>query len=393
MAEKQSQRRNARTGGGEYEKEKNITFGGNAAILVCCNMSMFPIRRLIWRRWALPPSMIGVILGAYGFTQMAIRMPVGVMADRKNRHKWFIALGVLLAGLASLLRAFVPAAVAFLAANLLSGIASSIWISFTVLFSSYYSPKELTKSMGTITAFNNGGILLGFATGSVVSQTAGIPPLFLLSFLSGMLGFAISLFIKEEKREQAPLPVKELLKVLKSKRLILFAVASATLQAIHMSTAMAFTSQVAEGLGGSNAQIGLCSIIYMVFCIVSSWYVGTRQARRIGNRILMPVFFGCMTVYCALVPLVRSLEALYVLQMIGGLGNASLFSLFMAGAIEGVPKEKKIDSHGFLPGDLWNRHNVGSRIDGRGGGERRHDGSLFYYGGAGGCGCDSRYDH
>lgn len=295
----------------------------------------------------IAPSMIGVILGAYGFTQMAIRMPVGVMADRKNRHKWFIALGVLLAGLASLLRAFVPAAVAFLAANLLSGIASSIWISFTVLFSSYYSPKELTKSMGTITAFNNGGILLGFATGSVVSQTAGIPPLFLLSFLSGMLGFAISLFIKEEKREQAPLPVKELLKVLKSKRLILFAVASATLQAIHMSTAMAFTSQVAEGLGGSNAQIGLCSIIYMVFCIVSSWYVGTRQARRIGNRILMPVFFGCMTVYCALVPLVRSLEALYVLQMIGGLGNASLFSLFMAGAIEGVPKEKKSTAMGF----------------------------------------------
>ena len=295
----------------------------------------------------IAPSMIGVILGAYGFTQMAVRMPVGVMADRKDRHKWFIAMGVLLAGLASLLRAFVPTAAAFLIANLLSGIASSIWISFTVLFSSYYSPEELTKSMGTITAFNNGGILLGFAAGSVVSQTAGIPPLFWLSCLSGMLGFAVSLFIKEEQRAKDPLPVKELLKVLKSKRLILFAIASATLQAIHMSTAMAFTSQVAEGLGGSNAQIGLCSIIYMVFCIVSSWYVGTRQARQIGNRILMPVFFGCMTVYSALVPLVRSLEALYVLQMIGGLGNASLFSLFMAGAIEGVPKEKKSTAMGF----------------------------------------------
>ena len=61
----------------------------------------------------------------------------------------------------------------------------------------------------------------------------------------------------------------------------------------------------------------------------------------------MPVFFGCMTVYSALVPLVRSLEALYVLQMIGGLGNASLFSLFMAGAIEGVPKEKKSTAMGF----------------------------------------------
>ena len=72
----------------------------------------------------IAPSMIGVILGAYGFTQMAVRMPVGVMADRKDRHKWFIAMGVLLAGLASLLRAFVPTAAAFLIANLLSGIAS-----------------------------------------------------------------------------------------------------------------------------------------------------------------------------------------------------------------------------------------------------------------------------
>lgn len=39
-------------------------------------------------------SMIGIIIGIYGFSQMVLRMPIGIMADKNGRHKLFIILGV-----------------------------------------------------------------------------------------------------------------------------------------------------------------------------------------------------------------------------------------------------------------------------------------------------------
>ena len=32
-------------------------------------------------------SLAGIIVGAYGFTQLLLRLPIGLMADRKGRHK------------------------------------------------------------------------------------------------------------------------------------------------------------------------------------------------------------------------------------------------------------------------------------------------------------------
>ena len=49
-------------------------------------------------------SMIGIIIGIYGFSQMVLRMPIGIMADKNGRHKLFIILGVTASALASVFR-------------------------------------------------------------------------------------------------------------------------------------------------------------------------------------------------------------------------------------------------------------------------------------------------
>ena len=47
-------------------------------------------------------KMIGIILGSYGFTQMLLRIPLGVFSDRINKRKIFVLLGVLLGALSAL---------------------------------------------------------------------------------------------------------------------------------------------------------------------------------------------------------------------------------------------------------------------------------------------------
>ena len=293
-------------------------------------------------------TMIGVILGAYGFSQMAIRIPLGVISDRNPRHKMFIALGAVCAGLASIIRAASPTDTAFLVANLISGFASATYISFTVLNASYYEPGEMQKAMGTISAFNNAGILIAFVTGMVVSEAIGIQPLFYMSSAAGFIGFAISLFIREERKPVPKIKLGELLSVVKKRTLIIFAVLALILQMVHMSTAMSFTTQVAKDIGGSNVEIGLISIVYMALSIVSSYFVGTAVAKKIGNRTLLVIAFACITLYCILVPQCTQLFPLYFLQAMCGFAYGAVFSVCMSGSMTGIPKEKRSTAMGFF---------------------------------------------
>ena len=83
-------------------------------------------------------SFTGVIVGMYGSTQLICRLPLGVMADHAQKHRFFIVSGLLLCAAASLLRVLTQNPWALLGANAISGMASSTWISFTILNSMYY---------------------------------------------------------------------------------------------------------------------------------------------------------------------------------------------------------------------------------------------------------------
>ena len=293
-------------------------------------------------------TMIGIILGAYGFSQMAIRVPLGVVSDKNPKHKMFIAIGAVCAGTASLIRALSPTGTAFLAANLLSGFASSTYISFTVLNASYYKPEEMQKAMGTITAVNNAGILIAFVTGMIVSEAVGMKPLFYMSCVSGLIGFVLSLFIKEDKPKKQDVTVGQLLSVIKNRKLIIFAVLALILQMIHMSTAMSFTTQVAKDIGGSNTEIGLISIVYMALSITSSYFAGTALAKKIGNKLLMIVSFACISLYCLLIPQCTGLLPMYFLQALCGFSYGAVFSICMSCSMTNIPKDKRSTAMGFF---------------------------------------------
>lgn len=292
-------------------------------------------------------TVIGIILGAYGMSQMIIRVPLGLMSDRRPAHKTMIAIGAACAGAASLLRGFSDTDSAFLIANLISGFASSTYISFTVLNSSYYRHEDLPKAMGTITAVNNAGMLIGFVTGMIAAETIGIRPLFFMSCFAGVIGFVISLFIKEEKKPLPKISYKELFSALKDRQLIIFAVLALILQMVNMSTAMAFTTQVAKDMGASNIEIGMSSVAYLGLSVVSSYFVGTRLAKKMGGRALMIICFVLVTLYLVLVPMIDSMLPLYFLQAMCGFGFGAIFALCMSSAMVNVPKEKKSTAMGF----------------------------------------------
>lgn len=293
-------------------------------------------------------SLAGIIVGAYGFTQLLLRLPIGLMADRKGRHKPFILLGTASVGAASLLRTLFPNEIGFLCANLLAGMASAMWISFMVLYSGYFRAEDMQKAMGRIIAVNNLGILFGFLAGTLLYDHTGMQFLCILSCVVSIPAVALAFFIREPGPDLPRLPVHELVRVYLDKKLLLFSLFALIQQGILMSTCMSFTTEIAKQGGASGWEIGLCSIVYIAAAVASSYFSSSNTAIKLGGRAWIPLIFGCLGLYCILIPLVPNVWWIYPVQVLAGASTGILFPFCTSEAMQNVPPEKKSTAMGFF---------------------------------------------
>ena len=291
-------------------------------------------------------SLTGIIVGAYGFTQMLLRIPLGIFADRYNRHKGFILTGLISAALASGLRLLIPTPGAFLAANLLSGVASTMWISFIIYYTSLFDDGETKKAAGYTMAACNGGILLAFVAGSLLNDVWSIREVFAASIVSGALGLLVALFIREDRpAPRTSLPVSAL-KVFSSKPLIAWSLLGISLQAILFSTALSFTASYLKQLTSQEFLLGVSSAIFIASSVVASLVIG--YIRTVSSRTLIGILFGFLLIYCALMPLAGEVWQVCLLQVAAGIGNGALIPLLMALALQGVDSSRKSTAMGFF---------------------------------------------
>ena len=292
-------------------------------------------------------SYVGIIVGAYGFSQMILRMPVGLMADKRGKHKPFIIIGVLLSGTASLFRIAFPSGLGFLIASLFSGFSSAMWISFMVLYFSNFPKEQRQNASSIIVAANNLGILAGFVAGTLLHDRYGIRLLCVLSVLSTIPALLLSLLIKEPEETSDTLPVKELILVYADKRLILFSLLALIQQGVQISTSMSFTTQVAQARGASGLQIGICSIIYILAAVLSSYFASSKIAQKRGAPFWIPAILICLAGYCFMVPNLPSVEWIYAVQVLSGLSTGILFSFCTSEAMKNIPRQKASTAMGY----------------------------------------------
>lgn len=291
-------------------------------------------------------SFAGVIVGMYGSTQLICRLPLGVMADHKQKHRLFILLGVALCALAAGIRVLSQNPVVLLCANAISGVASSMWISFTILNSLYYAPEELSRSIGSINAVNNAGILAAYILGGLLYARFGMVMMFWLSLGAGLLGVIVALFIRDEPAKEG-LPVGKLLSVVLQKRLIVFSLLGTLFQFIVFATANSFASTVINNAGVTAVQLSICSALFTLGGMLSSYFVGSKPAQRIGPVKLSVIGFGLLAVYSFALPFMPNFIALAAMQFVGGCGGTSTFSIIMSDAIRDVPNEQRSTAMGF----------------------------------------------
>ena len=291
---------------------------------------------------------LGVIIGAYGIAQLLLRLPVGVLADRQSDHKLFIALGLVAASSASLVRIFLPSGSGFLLANILSGVASATWISFMILYLSFYNKEEQAVATSTLVLANNLGILLGFVTSTLLYDHVGMKLICGFSATAAAIGFALALKLAPTKQPVTSLTIKQLLEVGADKQLLFFAALALIQQGIQMSTTMSFTTQIIKDLGASNTMVGVATIIYMLAAVSFARLNKGPWLQKQRTTVLVSTLFLALAAYCYLVPLVPSVALICLLQLIPGAATGILFSRLTSEAMKHVPVTKKSTAMGYF---------------------------------------------
>lgn len=290
---------------------------------------------------------IGIIIGAYGIMQIIGRIPVGLFADLRGQRKPFIVGGMFCTFLGSLTRVLFPNGSGYLAANLLSGLASVSWICFIVMFTDMFSKKELQSATGKIISLNNLGILLGFLAGMILHDAYGMQTLCIAGTVAAFIGLVLSFFLTPETNLTGVSPSKsDISQVFRNHRVILFGLAALVQQGVAASTANSFTTRAAKEMGASGMQIGLCSIVYILSAVISSNF-SNKKYKHLTPAVTMPLLFLGLAMYCFLVPNLPSVFFLYPLQILAGLGQGWLYaSTTVEGMVE-IPDSVHSTAMGF----------------------------------------------
>jgi len=293
--------------------------------------------------------LIGLITGAYGFTQMAIRFPLGIFSDRIGKRKIFVLLGMAFAAAAGFVVFFIPSPYTLLLARALGGVAASSWVTFTVLGTSYYPSTKTTKAMGHLSACNALGRMAALLLGGLLAQRLGLEFAFLLGATGGIIGLLLGFFVKEKNPTKiTPPSFRQLLEVAKDKQLLACSILGIISMFIAFATTFGFVPLAASLLNASQLQLGMLGVVSTVPGIFMAPLAGSTMPRKLGVCTTLVIGFLLSGLGSALVPFSATLTTLFIVQIVASIGGAILGTLLLGLCIHSIPAPRRATAMGFF---------------------------------------------
>ncbi len=294
-------------------------------------------------------KMVGLVVGSFGFSQMLFRIPLGILSDRINRRKIFVILGILLGGISSLGLWLFNDVIIILLFRLLAGVAAASWVTYTVLFSSYFKNERASKAIGIINSFLKIGQVVAMFLGGLAAQYYGQKAPFLVAAIGAVVGLFLSSGIVEKKVvDHEPLKINQLFQIVKNVNLLIVSGLAILFQLIIFATIFGFVPMVAKDIGASSFQLGMLATLATIPGIFSSAMSGTYFGNKFGEGNTIMAGFVILAFSCVVVPYIQSVYLLFVNQIIGGFAWGLVFPLLMGLSIKQIDENRRATAMGFF---------------------------------------------
>lgn len=299
------------------------------ALFWFCQYAITPYINAELIRMGASGALQGLVGSVYGLSQMMLRLPLGLQADRIGRQKPFIVLGCLLAalGVAGFFLWYTP--MSFVVLRGIAGMAAASWVSFTVLFGSYFPPRDGPRRISQLNIANQAGRLLCFVLiGWAVSRWS-LRSAFVIGAAAGGLCFALSLMIKENRQAAHPLDLNNVRLVLRDRNMQVTCLLGFLVQTIAFGTYFSFANNLAVRLQASSHQLSTLSVVLSLPAVLTNLFASGWLIKRLPVVRLITLGFGLAVIYCVLAPLASSMGMLYACQAVAGVSSGLTFSLLL----------------------------------------------------------------
>jgi len=295
-------------------------------------------------------SMIGLIGGSYGFSQMLLRIPLGVLSDKLGKRKLFILLGLMITALSSAGMYFTENAFMFLALRFFSGVSASAWVVFTVLYMGYFDKSRHASQMSYLVMINGLGLMSSKFLGGLIADRFGHEYTFLLGGAAGLVALLLGFFITEKAPEIKELPTfKSLFGVIKNKNLMAMSILGIFMQMVVHSTVNTFSPQAATEVGADLMALGVLSTVATIPSIIASFICGKLFSRRNINICYVVAFsFFLLIIGALIIPFTSSMFAVYVSTIILGFGGGISMSALLGFCTNTVEDNRRAGAMGFF---------------------------------------------
>jgi MFS family permease len=278
---------------------------------------------------------------------LAARIPLGVSADRIGRQKPFIVMGCALTAISGIgfLVWYTPSGFLFLRGA--AGLASASWVSFTVLYASYFTPNEGPRRISQLNIYNQLGRLLCYMSVGAAVAYFGLHASFVLGALVGTLSFMLSFFIREKPRPAAAVSLKSFTQVARDRNMMVTSLLGLLTQVIAFSTYYGFSNNLALRLRATGMQLSVLNLVLVSAAIVANLFATSWLPRYMKIRHIVAAGFLSAAVYCVLAPLSTGMMQLYLCQVLAGIASGFTFAMLLGHCVRDIASELRSAGMGF----------------------------------------------
>jgi MFS family permease len=301
-------------------------------------------------------TMVGLIGGVYGFSQLFARIPLGVWSDRIGRRKPFIVAGLILGIVGGIGLGLGHDPISILLFRGIHGLTAAVWVNISVLFAAYFPPNRTTAAMSIISFINAVSMLASTYAGGVISfgldiggiRTGRVDTFWLAAGLSGLA--LVFMFLAREDASAGAKPAMnwpDFLAVGRVRSLVAISAIAVLAHFIIYAVPFTFVPIHAKAMGATDNDLGV-----LTTALLGPYTIGTlvsvALAHRLGDRITMALGLLLMGVSMAAIPLATTLPAIMVFQGGAGFGRGLIYPVMMAITINSVMPQQRATAMGIF---------------------------------------------
>ena len=293
--------------------------------------------------------MIGLITGSYGFTQFLLRVPLGIWSDKVGKRKVFIIIGFVFSIISAIGLGLSKSPLGLLIFRGASGIAASVWVAFTTLFSSYFSPSLVVSSLSLLNFYNQTGQLIATLIGGFITQSFGWRSSFYAAGLIAFFGLIFSFLIEEKNPSTSrDTSIKGLLITGKEPLLLIASFLAILVQYFSFVVTYGFLPVYATKIGISKSALGILTFISSVPAAIASLVNSRSFMARFNQKHLLISGFILASISSIFIPFTKNFFILSLLQCLGGIGRGINYPILMGLSVLNTPEEKRATAMGFF---------------------------------------------